>query len=455
MSQIGMSFKLAHDVVPASKGVRLMHMLIKVDASNAPLIEAPMAVAIVVDKSESMMLPMLTQEQVEELRRHGVLRDAERDGVRVIEFMGFSTPSVLRDAPRPFDFVKRALRAIVEHLNDYDMFSLIAFATDARTVLPMCSGEAREKMFNSIEVLERLRLGDGTELSKGLELAYEELSKTASEQMLRRTIIITDGYCIDESRCIDLGRHMADDGIRISTMGVGINFNEDLMTRLADASGGEAFFVPDPSQIPEALGSEMRQSRLVALCQAVLKLHLPRGVEIRKAYMVRPTVTQIERIYSSSAQLVELRIGELKPTVYEFLIELLLPPRSDGLYRIAHISLQGVSRERFQTEVASVDVTLRYLSGASLGSPNEEVMQAASIASAAELQMKALQDLKANDVASATVKLRAAKTRLLSTGASTAHIDEILSEVERSGQASPHSTKRLRYETRRLTSSEP
>jgi len=450
-----MSFRLAHDVVPTSKGVRLMHVLIRVDASNASLIEAPMAIAIVVDKSESMMLPMLTQEQIEELRRHGFLRDAERDGVRVVEFMGFSIPSVLRDAPRPFDFVKRALREIVEHLNDYDMFSLIAFATDARTVLPICSGETREKIFNSIDALEKLRLGDGTELSKGLELAYEELLKTTSEQVLRRTIVITDGYCSDESRCINLGRRMADDGIRISTMGVGVNFNEDLMTLLADTSSGEAFFVPDPSQIPQALDLEMRQSRLVAMCQSVLKLHFPRGVEIRKAYMVRPTVAPIERIYSSSAQLVELHVGELKPTVYEFLIELLLPPRGDGIYRIAHVSLHGMSAEGRQTQVASVDVTLRYLSGASLGSPNEEVMQAASIVSAAELQMKALQDLKANDVVSATLKLRAAKTRLLNTGASTAHIDEILSEVEQSGQASPHLTKRLRYETRRLTSSEP
>lgn len=446
MSSIALTHKLSYDVVPSGRNAQLIYMLVRIDASNAHPIKAPIVISAVVDKSESMMLPMLTEEQLNKLRHRGIVRSTERDGVQVWEFRGFMLPPELRDAPRPFDFVKRALHSMVEHLQEDDKFALVAFASNAKVVLQMQSVKAGVNMTKAIEDIERLNLGDETLLSNALQLAHEQLMLTLSETALRRIIVITDGYARDESRCIEAGKQIADDGIRITTMGVGVYFNEELMVKLADMSGGEAFFIPDPSQIPNAIDVELHQSRLIALKQAVFELRLAKGVEIRRAYRVRPTIAPIERIYSRGSQSVELHIGDLQIGVSELLVELLVPPRSEGLYRIGQLLLRSGD-----AQAASADVLLRYQTGISLAQPDADVMGAASLVSAAELQTKALQDLKLGDVASATVKLKAARTRLLNVGASTKHIDDLLSEIKRDGKPSPHATKRVRYETRRLS----
>jgi Ca-activated chloride channel family protein len=73
--------------------------------------------------------------------------------------------------------------------------------------------------------------------------------------------------------------------------------------------------------------------------------------------------------------------------------------------------------------------------------------------SAYKLQRRAQSDLEAGNVASATRKLRAAATRLLDIGKEELAVEaeRQASELERRGQADPRLTKKLRYETRKLT----
>jgi Ca-activated chloride channel family protein len=82
-----------------------------------------------------------------------------------------------------------------------------------------------------------------------------------------------------------------------------------------------------------------------------------------------------------------------------------------------------------------------------------EVMNIVEKVTAFKLQTRALEEAKMGNVAGASQKLRAAATRLLEMG------EEELAEsaleeaenLEKSGQMSAHGTKKLRYETRKLT----
>ncbi|MFN3421325.1 MAG: hypothetical protein ACK40X_06355, partial [Armatimonadota bacterium] len=65
--------------LPANASVRLVGVLVAI--SDIPSLSLPLRLLVVVDKSESMMLPMVTQEQLEALKRRGVLRQTVRDGV--------------------------------------------------------------------------------------------------------------------------------------------------------------------------------------------------------------------------------------------------------------------------------------------------------------------------------------------------------------------------------------
>ncbi|MGB9872869.1 MAG: VWA domain-containing protein, partial [Anaerolineae bacterium] len=103
---------------------------------------------------------------------------------------------------------------------------------------------------------------------------------------------------------------------------------------------------------------------------------------------------------------------------------------------------------------ARADVVAEYttdMARAAQGMPR--VMHVVEAVSACRLQARAQADLQAGDVAGATRKLRAAATRLLEMGEAelAAEMERQAADLERSGRADPGRTKKLRYETRKLT----
>jgi Ca-activated chloride channel family protein len=49
-----------------------------------------------------------------------------------------------------------------------------------------------------------------------------------------------------------------EEGIALSTFGVGADFNEDLMTNLAEYGGGNYYFIDNPDKIPEIFAKELQ-----------------------------------------------------------------------------------------------------------------------------------------------------------------------------------------------------
>ena len=100
------------------------------------------------------------------------------------------------------------------------------------------------------------------------------------------------------------------------------------------------------------------------------------------------------------------------------------------------------------------DVVVEYTSDpAQAAYQTPDVMHVVEALSAYKLQRRAQADLEAGDVAKATRKLRAAATRLLDMGerALATEVERQAEDLEQHGQVDPQRTKRLRYETRKLT----
>jgi len=435
--------------LPASSSVRLVGVLVTV--SDIPSVALPLRLLVVVDKSESMMLPMITQEQLEALKRRGVLRQTVRDGVTVWEYSGAYAPE-LENAPRGIDFVKDALRQIVERLTDADEFALVAFASNAKTVIPLSSGRYRREVIRQLDNLETLELGTETRLSIGLKEAMAQIQGTTADGVVNRIVILTDGFAQDESDCHMVAAQAASLGVSISTIGLGAQFNDELMTSLADRTGGNAEWVPDPTQIPQAMAREFEQARKVGAPQAQLLLQLSQGVEVRRAYKIQPVLAP------SPAQVVgertvALQLGDLvSGQTAQVLIELLAPPRPEGVFRLASIRPQWRMKTGWQ-QGSPIDIIVTYTTDAQkFFFVDPQVARAMEMVTAVELQTRALRDLQAGQVGSATKKLEAAATRLLNLGERERAQETIklAQSLQKGEQVSPEQTKRLRYQTRRL-----
>ncbi|MBU0702349.1 MAG: VWA domain-containing protein [Chloroflexi bacterium] len=436
--------------IPITHQPRLVYLLLETsgDADNNFL---PVNLGLVVDTSESMHIRLANESQFAELARMGVLKEVLVDGVPAWE-SGEIPVKALMQLPRKIDLVKNALRAAVEQLRSADRFSLVAFAGEAMTLIPNTSGSQKQRLLDAIEGVDRLRLGDETYIGRGMALGFEELKDTSGDQA-DRLLVLTDGFTLDEEDCRAWAAHARQKRIPISTMGLGGEFNEELMIPIADQTGGEAYLLENPDDIPAAFAREMQRAQAVRYRNLELKLRPSQGVEVRAAYRVRPAIAPLETINEGGSYnfaLGDLVAGE-EPAL---LLELIAPPRQAGVYRLAQALLAcDAPAGNLAGLKTRADVVAEYTSDPALAAQQTtQVMHVVEALSAYKLQQQARTDLEAGNVAGATRKLEAAATRLLDMGEEklAAEVKQQAEELEQHGQADPRLTKKLRYGTRKL-----
>ncbi len=435
--------------VPITDHQRLLYLLVEVSGQNNSAV-LPVNLALIVDVSESMHIRVATDEQFKELARTGLLQEVLVDGVPA--WQSTEIPDeVLNRLPRKIDRVRDALLAAVEQLHPADRFSLVAFAGRATRLIPSTGGGEKRRLLDVVNRLDELQLGDDTCIGQGMALGLEELRQDTLDGLANRMLVLTDGFTLDEDECRRRAVEARRARIPISTLGLGGEFNEELMIPIADQTGGEAYLLENPDDIPAIFAKELQRAQAVRYRDLELKLRPSQGVQVRAAYRVRPSIAPLESVNeggSYSFPLGDLVVGE-EPAL---LLELIVGPRAAGVYRLAQAllayddpasSLPGIKTR--------ADVVVEYTDN-----PAQQVAQVMGVVqalSAYKLQRRAQADLEAGDVASATRKLRAAATRLLDMGKEelAAKTELQAAELEQYGQADPRLTKKLRYETRKLT----
>jgi Ca-activated chloride channel family protein len=438
--------------LPITGQSRLVYLLLEV-SGEADSDALPVNLAIVVDVSESMHVRLVTEAQFKELARLGAMQEVLVDGVPAWQSADIPI-EVLNSLPSKIDRVRDALRAAVEQLRSADRFVLVAFAGKAITLIPNTTGADKRRLLDVVDRLDGLQLGDDTYIGQGIASGIEELRRGASPGLASRLLVLTDGFTLDEEDCRTWASRARQARIPISTMGLGGEFNEELMIPISDQTGGEAYLLQDPQDIPATFAKELQRAQAVRYRNLELKLRPSQGVEVRAAHRVRPSIAPLEAINeggSYSFPLGDLVAGE-EPAL---LLELIVPPRPAGVYRLTQALLacddpvSGLASLKTRA-----DVVAEYTPDpAQVAQTVPQVMHVVEALSAYKLQQRARADLAKGNVAGATRKLRTAATRLLDMGKEelAAEMERQAVELEQHGQINPQRTKKLRYETRKLT----
>jgi Ca-activated chloride channel family protein len=273
--------------------------------------------------------------------------------------------------------------------------------------------------------------------------------------MVNRALILTDGFTRDPKKVLSLARGARSVGIAVSTLGIGTEFNEKLLVEVADASLGNAYFARTPQEIPPAFGQELAAVQAVTLRDVQVDLKLSAGVELRRAYRVRPAISVATEVRKGE-RVKSIPVGDLDPAnPPALLVEMLVPTQQGGMFRVAQVSVtHDPGTEGGERSIsAGTDVVLKYTMSKSREEPNPVVMNTVERVMAYVLQTRALDDMALGNKAAATQKLRAAATRLLNVGepALAQAVEAEAARVEQEGEVSAESAKELRYATRRLT----
>lgn len=351
--------------------------------------------------------------------------------------------------------LKEAAKLAVDRMGPQDVTSIVIFDDKVKIVAP---SQPVTNPMGLKQQIDGIRDGGGTEMSRGIRKGLEELQKGLSSERVSRMLLLTDGETFgDEEACRRLATEAGEQGIAIAALGLGEEWNEELLDDIAQASGGTSDFIPDgrPEFIVSTFEQYVRTAQATVVQNAEMILRLVPGTMPRAVWRVTPLIAKLGHRALSDRD-IQVTLGDMdRERGQSVLIEMMIPPRQPGTYRIAQAEVNyDVAAAGLVKQKAKTDVILDFTADpAQAMESNPHVMNIVEKVTAHKLQTRALDEAAVGNIAGATQKLRAAATRLLEMGeddlAQTA-LDEA-QRLERGEGLSSGGTKKLRYETRKLT----
>ena len=173
---------------------------------------------------------------------------------------------------------REAAIAAVSRLDERDQVSVVVFDESIDTIVPAQSAGNRESIVRRIQAIEAR---GSTAIFGGVSQAASEIRKNLGRGMVNRIILLSDGQAnVGPASPHELGRlgaALVKEGVSVSTVGVGLDYNEDLMTSLSRQSDGNSYFVENSDDLPRIFSKELGDVLSVAAKDVRLKIHFKRG----------------------------------------------------------------------------------------------------------------------------------------------------------------------------------
>ena len=167
---------------------------------------------------------------------------------------------------RKFDLARKAVAHAIRLLDARDQLAVIAYDNEVDVVLESTSASPEAKAL----ALKRLAAIDprgNTDLSGGWSCGAGEVARHLSPPdapSAARVLLLTDGLAnagiSDHDELARMAAAFRAKGIATSTFGLGADFDETLLSRLATEGGGHFYFIESPGQIPDLLMSELGET---------------------------------------------------------------------------------------------------------------------------------------------------------------------------------------------------
>lgn len=213
----------------------------------------------------------------------------ERSDLRPVNLVFVIDKSGSMGADDKMSRVKEGLQTMLRQLRPDDVVSIVAFDSGASVLYPASRVGNGEGLRYAIDCLSP---GGGTNLHGGLMLGYAEARKHFRSGATNRVILLTDG--IANEGVVDPARIAADSsecngqGIDLSTIGVGIDLNNDLLRTLARSGHGLYHFISDYKDINKVFVNEV-QSLVSSVAKKVeVRIEYGAGLQVEKIYGYSP-----------------------------------------------------------------------------------------------------------------------------------------------------------------------
>jgi len=229
---------------------------------------------------------------------------------------------------------REGARVALKRLSSDDRVALIAYNHGVEVLSPSAPlRNARDKL---LKVIDGIEAGGTTALHAGVKEGGRQVEEFVSDNNVNRVILLSDGLAnvgpSTPGELAELGRKLASKGISVSTIGLGLDYNEDLMQRLAAASDGNHVFVERPSDLAEIFDREFGDALSVSARDITIIIECRAGFTPKRI---------LGRDGSISGQKVTLKLNQLQAENERYVVVELEAPSnpSTGPADVAEVSL--------------------------------------------------------------------------------------------------------------------
>lgn len=351
------------------------------------------------------------------------------------------------------DIVKSAAMQVLRNIRPQDILSVVTFSDRAEVVVPASYLQDSARLESKIQMIQP---GGGTEILQGLTLGAQEVRRSLDAKRINHIILLTDGQTYgDEQECLALASRLAEDGIGISGMGIGSEWNDIFLDVLSTRTGGSSAYIAQPQDIKRLLLEKFNAFANTFAEDITLEFSPIEDVELSYAFRLQPDPSPIAREGD------KLHIG---PILYDVatrvIFEYIISPKA--VKSTSTTFLDGSLRVQIASHPLPVTpLQLRLgrdvAASAETGRPPREIVQALSWLMLYRMQERARQEVEKGRLETATRHLKSLASNLLAQGerslAQTILLE--LDHLQKQHALSDEGSKEIHYGTRGLLSATP
>lgn len=303
------------------------------------------------------------------------------------------------------DYARQAAGFVVQQLLPSDMIGIVAYDHNVETLLPSTPAVNKNHILQKIK---RIHSGGTTALHAGWVQGGIVVGQALQSDYLNRVILLSDGLAnVGETNpdVIASDVHgLVERGISTTTVGVGKDYNEDLMVAMARSGDGNYWFIQSPEQLPTIFDQELKGLMATVGKAVTLTIQPAEHVELLEVY------NDLDEIEPNILHLPNLITGNS----LEVVMRLRIPPvaKQADICRVNLAWDDPESQARFDVQEV---LTMTAVSDKELAHypKNEMVERQAILLHAAQIKQKAIKLVDQGDIKQARKLLQKTREELL------------------------------------------
>jgi len=318
---------------------------------------------------------------------------------------------------------------LARRLGPTDELAVITYDDEVRLELPL--GPVGHEQFALEHALHRIQPGGMTNLSGGWLKGVEQLRAVPGGDGPKKVLLLTDGLAnqgvTDPDALTEMAKRTGEDGVGTTTIGFGDGFDEELLTSMADAGAGNAYFAPSPEEAPGIFAQEFEG--LVALVAQNLSVEIRPSDEVQmlgvlNEYPAVPVEGGLQ------LQLGDAYAEERRRVVFELAVPTLA---TLGVVPVAEVVVRYVSLgDGVEAHELRLPITVNAVSAeeAQQAGPDAGVVEEIVVMKAAKAQKEARERDESGDWDGAKRLLIEAAEELRKVAPGSPRADELLAQAE-------------------------